>query len=278
MQPSRPVEALEHIRLGAGEPVLLVHFQGGNAKAWEPIAERLALRHEVWAISLPGYGSSPMLDEPASVNALARAVAAFMRSRGHEDFHVAGCSLGGAVALELGRIGAARSVCALSPAGFAEGMDMRWLQAVVLAYRVSGRALLPVLDAVARVRAVRAASAWLMAVRPGDWPPEYLAAMTRSVATAPGYHATRTQALRERFRDGSEIACPVTVAWAERDRLLLTSRQAPRARRDLPRAVHVKLWDCGHVSFWDDPDQVAEVIEESMTDRRCGAAAPARAA
>jgi pimeloyl-ACP methyl ester carboxylesterase len=55
-------------------------------------------------------------------------------------------------------------------------------------------------------------------------------------------------------------ACPTTIAWAEHDRLLLTGRQAPRARRWLPEARHVTLHGCGHVPTWDDPEQVARAI------------------
>ena len=56
---------------------------------------------------------------------------------------------------------------------------------------------------------------------------------------------------------------PATVAWGERDRLLIFSRQAPRARRMLPGARHVVLHGCGHVPTWDDPEQVARVLLEA---------------
>jgi pimeloyl-ACP methyl ester carboxylesterase len=55
-------------------------------------------------------------------------------------------------------------------------------------------------------------------------------------------------------------ACPTTIAWAQRDRLLLAGRQAPRAARRLPQARHVTLRGCGHVPMWDDPEQVARAI------------------
>jgi pimeloyl-ACP methyl ester carboxylesterase len=51
----------------------------------------------------------------------------------------------------------------------------------------------------------------------------------------------------------------VTIAWAEKDRLLLP-RQAERARRALPWARHVTLFGCGHVPTWDDPGLVARTI------------------
>ena len=251
---------MEHTRQGGGEPLALIHFQGGHAGVWAPVAERLAATHEVWAVSLPGFGGTPPLAEPPTPAALARAVAGFMASQGHESFHVAGNSLGGIVALALGRLGAARSVCAISPAGFAEGIEALDLHGSLLAHRYVARLLLPWIDRLAHLAAFRRYATLTMAEHAERWPPEYFAALLRSVATSPGYEATRRHALRERFRDGAAITCPVTIAWAEHDRLLLTAPQSRRARIDLPRAVHVKLWDCGHIPCYDDPDQVADVI------------------
>jgi pimeloyl-ACP methyl ester carboxylesterase len=54
----------------------------------------------------------------------------------------------------------------------------------------------------------------------------------------------------------------VTVAWAEKDRLLLP-RQAARARAALPTGRHILLAGCGHVPTWDDPALVARAILSS---------------
>jgi pimeloyl-ACP methyl ester carboxylesterase len=56
------------------------------------------------------------------------------------------------------------------------------------------------------------------------------------------------------------LPCPVTVAWGEHDRLLLTGPQAARAAARLPSAKHVTLRDCGHLPAWDDPALVADTI------------------
>jgi pimeloyl-ACP methyl ester carboxylesterase len=62
------------------------------------------------------------------------------------------------------------------------------------------------------------------------------------------------------FTAGEELrGTPVTVAWGRYDRLLIYSRQAPRARQRLPRARHLTL-GAGHVPFFDDPAAVAETI------------------
>ena len=253
----RPVD---HVSLGTGEPLALLHFQGGHARSWEPLFGALAARHEIWALAFPGFGSTPLLSEPPSMRALARAVAGFMAAQGHETFHVAGCSLGGGVALELARQGIARTATALSPAGFAEGADAAFLQASLASYPPSVRPLLGLAPRLAGSGAARRALVAQMATHGERWTADYLVALLRSVATAPGYEPTRRAALRERFRAGHQLTCPVTVAWAERDRLLLTARHAPRARRDLPQARHVLLPGCGHLPFFDDPGAVADAV------------------
>ena len=51
----------------------------------------------------------------------------------------------------------------------------------------------------------------------------------------------------------------MTIAWGEKDRLLLP-RQAPRAARRVRGARLVILTGCGHVPTYDDPPQVARVL------------------
>ena len=74
---------------------------------------------EVHALDMPGFGATPPLPPRASATAanLARAVHEECARNGVERPHVAGNSLGGWVALEMGRFGWAASVTTLSPAG-----------------------------------------------------------------------------------------------------------------------------------------------------------------
>lgn len=63
---------------------------------------------------------------------------------------------------------------------------------------------------------------------------------------------------RRRFEGGAAIEVPVTVARGDEDKLI-----PPSARRDHEPPAHaitVTLTGCGHVPFWDDPDQVVETI------------------
>ena len=86
--------------------------------------------------------------------------------------------------------------------------------------------------------------------RPWRVPGHAAAQMNHCSAGAPGFLPTLPEV---GSRPPAVPVCPATVAWAEHDRLLLTARQAPRARRVLPRAHHTILTGCGHVPMSDDP-------------------------
>ena len=99
--------------------------------------------------------------------------------------------------------------------------------------------------------------ATLVLARPWQVPAPAAAHMNHTTARAPGFLPTLPEVTSWR---PSAPACPATIAWGQRDRLLIASRQAPRAQRWLPGLRHVRLHGCGHVPMWDDPQQVARVI------------------
>jgi pimeloyl-ACP methyl ester carboxylesterase len=246
---------LAHDRTGSGPPLLLVHGIGMSRAAWRPVVPLLTGEREVIAVDLPGHGASP--PGPETVEGLADAVAATADALGLEDWHVAGNSLGGGVALALAAAGRVRTACAVSPIGFAAGREPAYSRGVLSATRFMARGLLPVIGPVAANPALRTALCAHVAARPWRLPREDAVVWTRDYATAasfwpllrqaPGWHAEPAR-------------CPTTIAWGDRDRLLIYSRQAPRARRRLPDARHITLRGCGHVPTWDDPEAVAAAI------------------
>jgi len=250
----RPVD-LSYFRTGSGPPVLLVHALGMGKVVWRPIVPLLAREREVIALDLPGFADSPR--GPRTVEGLAHAVAAFAAGCGLDRPHVAGNSLGGAVALAMGAAGTAGSVCALSPVGFVGDREGTYSRALLATTRAVARVLRPVAEPLASSAVARTALSSHAASRPWRIPPGDMVEWTHNYARAPAFWEL-LDAL-----DGWRApvpSCPTTVAWGERDRLLIFSRQAPRARRALPEARHVTLRGCGHVPMWDDPEQVARAI------------------
>jgi pimeloyl-ACP methyl ester carboxylesterase len=252
---------LSHDRRGAGDPLVLIHGIGSQWQMWAPVLPALARERDVIAVDLPGFGGSPPGNGQMTASGHAEAVAGLLDELGLESAHVAGNSLGGGIALELGRSGRARSVTCLSPIGFWNDREQAYSRALLLLSVWGARALAPVAPAVCATVGGRALVFPHVAARPWRMSaPEAVGAL-RNLAASPGFERTLDGFTDWRFQHGEQIDCPVTIAWAQRDWLLLP-RQANRARRALPRARHVTLTGCGHVPTWDDPDQVARVLLE----------------
>ena len=88
-------------RRGSGPDVLLIAGLGDPAEAWQPQLDGLADRYRVTAFDNRGVGRSPLPDEPLSVATMADDTAAIMRALDVPAAHVAGFSMGSAIAQEL---------------------------------------------------------------------------------------------------------------------------------------------------------------------------------
>jgi pimeloyl-ACP methyl ester carboxylesterase len=241
--------ACAYDRRGRGPALVLLHALGADRRMWDPVLEPLAAQRDVIALDLPGFGGSPPIS-PATPADLARAVAGQLAALGVERPHVAGNSLGGWVALELGRLGLARSVTAIAPAGlWPQPLEPRRSRARALA-----RALRPVLPLVVRsARGRRAALSGSLA-HPERVPPPAALQLVQAYADAPGFDAVNDGMRAGRFTALERIDVPVTLAWPDRDRLVARARGVP------PRVREVVLRDCGHLPTWDDPEQVAAAL------------------
>ncbi|MFC8495686.1 alpha/beta fold hydrolase [Streptomyces sp. NPDC057235] len=254
--------SLTYERRGAGEPLLLLHGIGHHWQAWEPVLDVLAAERDVIAVDLPGFGASDALPEgsPYDLSTVVPVLGAFCGALGVERPHVAGNSLGGLLALELGREELVRSVTALSPAGFWTEAERRYAFGTLRAMRGAALSLpVPVIERLSRTPAGRTALTSTIYARPARRSPDAVVAETLALRGATGFHQTLAAGRTVLFRDDVSSSVPVTVAWGTRDRLLLR-RQGVRAKHALPGARLVRLPGCGHVPMNDDPALVARVI------------------
>ena len=185
----------------------------------------------------------------------------FLAELGLDRPHVAGCSMGGGIALELARSRAVASAAALCPVGFWTAAEARYCCQLVLGSlaRVP-EPLRPATLALARTGPGRRALLGTFYSFPVRVPSEESVSSFEDAWAAPAFTRTLQYLARYRFAPMRRPrGVPVTVAWGVRDRLLPYARQAPRARASLPWATHLAL-GAGHVPFTDDPAAVAEVI------------------
>jgi pimeloyl-ACP methyl ester carboxylesterase len=253
--------SLAYTRVGAGEPLLLLHGIGHHRQAWDPVIDILATERDVIAVDLPGFGESPALPDGLAydLSTVVPALASLCEALEIERPHVAGNSLGGLLALELGRENLVRSVTALAPAGFWTEAERRYAFSTLLAMRQGARLLpVPLIERLSRTAAGRAALTSTIYARPGRRSAEAVVAETLALRNATGFAPTLTAGRQVLFKDDIPEV-PVTVAWGTRDRLLL-HRQGVRAKRVIPGARLVRLPGCGHVPMNDDPALVARIV------------------
>jgi pimeloyl-ACP methyl ester carboxylesterase len=252
-------------RRGDGPPLLLMHGIGHRWQAWEPVMDLLAAERDVIAVDLPGFGSSPPLPSgmPYDLGSVVTVLGEFVDKLGLDRPHMAGNSLGGLFALEAADRGLARSVTALSPAGFFTPMELRYAAAVLRACRAGAGVPPTLMRWLARSPRRRNLMFGMIYGRPDLIDVEVLladaAAMHGAVGFAPTLRAGRGSTFHGTLRD-----VPATIAWGTRDRLLRAG-QAVRAQQNLPNARFVWLRGCGHVPMADDPKQVARVLLEGSS-------------
>jgi pimeloyl-ACP methyl ester carboxylesterase len=241
---------LAYDRIGHGPPLVLLHALGADRRVWDPVVERLRDDRELIGIDLPGFGESPILDREPTPAALAAAVADQLRALGVERPHVAGNSLGGWVALELGLAGLARTVTGIAPAGLWAGP---LVPKPVIAHRMA-HALLPVLGPLARRRPGRRLLLSGSVAHPNRVPGPDAAHLVRSYALAPGFRAVNDQMRAAVFSGLERIRVPVTLVWPQHDGLVTRPRWVPDNIRS------IDLPDAGHLPMWDATDALAQIM------------------
>jgi pimeloyl-ACP methyl ester carboxylesterase len=250
---------LAHDRTGSGEPLVLIHGFGAHRQLWRLAVELLAPHRDVINLDVPGFGDSPAdVDDPTPPR-LAHRVADFMDGLGLERAHVAGYSMGGWIALELNKLGRTLSTCAICPAGFWNHWERAWCRESLRVLRASARAGGARMEPLYHNPKLRRALTLQQMEHADRLSAEEIIAATRNLATSPGFDATYDALHRGHFTGASDVRAPVTVAWGDKDKLLLP-RQADRARRAMPQARHLWLPGCGHHPMVDDPEATVRAI------------------
>ena len=257
---------IAHERAGSGEPLVLIHGTGSSRAVWGPVRSVLEREFDVIALDLPGHGESPLAPPhiaPAPPG-YARVLADFLDGLGIERAHLVGNSVGGWTSLELAKLGRARSVLALGPAGLWE-VSPRSAYWSLRIDRLGSKHLDRPLAAALRTRAGRVALLAQTVGRPWRMPAEDAVEMIRGMGRVRGFREHLDLTTRLRFENGHDIDVPVTVAWGARERLL---PKKGRLRGELPAHTRwIELEGCGHVPTWDDPELVVRAIREATSVR-----------
>lgn len=248
-----------HIEAGQGEPLVLLHGIGMSHRAWHPVMETLSRNRRVIAFDTAGFGDSPELPKgtaPTTIHLTLELQRQLQQMGITEQVDIAGNSMGGWMALEAARLGFAKSVVAISPAGLWQNPPARARIVFFNLRKITQR--FPGL--VTQVMKSAWARELLMAVPLTTgcrvMPAQEAAKAAFDFAYAPGFIDTFQNSTR--FEGGQSIEVPVTVAFGTHDVLLPPSA---RLRDQLPKQTNwlePKGW--GHVPMWKDPAGVAKLI------------------
>ena len=84
---------------GAGDPLVLLHPGGADARAWAPNLDPLAARFRVLAPERRGHGRTADVERPFTYDLMARDTIEFIEAVAGGPAHLVGCSAGAVVAL-----------------------------------------------------------------------------------------------------------------------------------------------------------------------------------
>jgi pimeloyl-ACP methyl ester carboxylesterase len=258
-------------RAGAGEPLVLIHGIGSSWRVWTSVLPALEARHDVLAISLPGYGESPPLEGEPTVPALVDAVEQELDEAGLETAHIAGNSLGGWITAELAGRGRARSAIAIDPAGLWTDKELEYSRRSLRNSWAIARKLAPHAERLCRSAVLRTLLMGQVQARGWRSDPEEAAYALKAFAHSPSFTATLDWVRRNRAKPEGlgEISSPFLVIWGSWD-LLLPLRQGARWQRLVPGAELRVLPRLGHVPMADDPELVAEIMLDFIARHREG--------
>ncbi len=265
-------DPVRSLRMGRGEPLVLLHPFTTNATIWLRVAEQLADQFDVLMVTLPGHwGADKVGFREISIPGMADAVERAMDEVGWDTAHVAGNSLGGWLSLEMAKRGRARSVTAIAPAGGWGRVDLQ--RALPLAAKFVGLAPLALVgNRLGFVAKLPLAHRIMLSIVSADHrrvEQQDSLNMMRASTHCEGYVAVLLNgALHGGFRDPELVDAPVCLVLCEKDRIIPPDVYGTRYEETLPDVHTVVLEGIGHVPMLEAPELVADLIgEHAMRNR-----------
>jgi len=239
-----------------GDVILLVHGYGGDRNSWLFLQEPLAARHRVYALDLPGHGTSAKDVGGGSIDVLAGAVTGVLDAVGAGRAHLVGHSLGGAVALAVAARdpGRVASLTLIAPAGFGSEINAGYLRGFAGAQ--TRRELKPVVGQLFADESLvtRQLVDDLLAYKRLDGVDAALHALLETLLDGDAQRGDSAALLA-----AAGGAVPVTVVWGRADRII------PAAQAEsVPGAVRHLIEGAGHMPHMERPAEVQAAIEETI--------------
>lgn len=262
---------IHYLDYGEGPPLLLVHGGGAGCAVWYRQIAALSKSFRVIAPDNPLFGlsSQPALEMPIK-QFTSDYLVAFMDALYIEKASFAGLSLGGFASLSLTLDAPERvqKLVLIDAAGL--GRELPWPFRLA-SWPILGRLVVRP-NKFLQDRFFAASEV----VNPGGPDADLFKQYAYEVTTAEGH----PEALRRNLpsfadiggqryvfpdEDLRTISAPTLIIWGEKDRFFPVSH-ARRAAKLIPGSQLCVLPDTGHVSIWDSPDSVNELLADFLGD------------
>ena len=258
----RPGVSIRYLRLGRGQPLLLLHTIRTQLEYFERLAPLLADRYTVYVLDLPGHGESTIEHVDHTEERFRRAVINVIEKLDLRDVVIAGESIGGVLALTVAAQIPQRiaRVVSINPYDYGDafGGGIRrtrsgWIVALFALFRqftIEPRFLLN------RVLAG--------GFRDPRCFPESLARKFFTSGQRAGYRWVEYSVFAnwrswiEARKHYPAASVPVTLVYSEFDWSTAADRR--RTQAALPKARMVTVPDAGHFSSLEAPREIAAVI------------------
>ncbi len=244
----------------SGDVVLLVHGYGGDRNSWLFLQEPLAARYRVYALDLPGHGTSAKDVGDGSVELLADAVLAVLDAVGCDRAHLVGHSLGGAAVLAAAARAPERvaSLTLFAPAGFGPSINADYVRGFAAAQ--TRRELKPLVGQLFADEQLvtRQVVDDLLAYKRLDGVDAALATLAGTLLDGDEQRIDSDAALRAL---GGTV--PVTVVWGSADRIIPPG-QGMAVADAAPGAVVRVIDGAGHMPHMERPAEAQAAVEETI--------------
>lgn len=245
--------------------LVLVHGLGSAGTIWKSLIPQLIQHFTVYAVDLPGHGVAPIEpDEKVDPHSLAAAIVnEVSRTHGVNQMHVAGNSLGGWIALEMGAVAPekVKSVTALAPAGLWHHLPMGKFPPSLLARylaRISQHFMriayhLPPLKAIGYKKITH-----LWRELSFESCRDSVLAMAKSTGYMPLWNGLRGK----KFQSHVPESVHVSIIFGDYD--LTLPEEIAQEKEVAPRHSHwVVVDNCAHVIMWNYPDLTVDFIKRT---------------
>ena len=264
-----PGRRVSTLTMGSGPDVLLIHGLGGAKSSFFDAAAALSRNYRVHALDLPGFGSSSKpATGPYTARWFAETVRDTMDALGISRAHIAGNSMGGRVAIEMGlrhpdRVAGLALLC---PA----------VAFVKRTYHPIVRALRPELGLLPHQfsRDKVAEHFWSLFADPDGIDPSVADVVIdefQRIYASPGGRIAFLSSARNIYldapygRDGfygrlSKLEAPALFVWGSHDRVIPPAF-ARHVAQWLPSAEQIVIEGCGHVPQVERAEQTIGLLE-----------------